>query len=168
MIIRLDALDAARSLDALRQPGFDSHALPGSPQRYSIHVNGPWCITFEWETGRVLRVDPEQYQDRRMTELSVRRPIARAPSHPGELLGEILQEHVKIPVAAAAHRMKISRQSLHAVLSGDASVTAEMALRFARLVGGEPELHLEMQAQRDLWHARLRLRDTLADIEPVA
>jgi proteic killer suppression protein len=60
-IIRLDALDAATSLDALRQPGFDFHALRGRPQRYSIHINGPWCITFEWENGNVRRVDLEQY-----------------------------------------------------------------------------------------------------------
>jgi plasmid maintenance system killer protein len=31
------------------------------PRRYSIHVNGPWCITFEWRDGRALRVDLEQY-----------------------------------------------------------------------------------------------------------
>jgi len=28
---------------------------------YSIHVNGPWSITFEWEQGEALRVDLEQY-----------------------------------------------------------------------------------------------------------
>lgn len=60
-IIRLDALDAAASLDALRQPGFDFHALRGKPQRYSLHINGPWCITFEWENGHARRVDLEQY-----------------------------------------------------------------------------------------------------------
>lgn len=60
-IVRLDALDATTSLDALRQPGFDFHALHGRPQRYSIHINGPWCITFEWENGNVRRVDLEQY-----------------------------------------------------------------------------------------------------------
>jgi toxin HigB-1 len=58
---RLDALDAAASLDELHQPGFSFHALQGSPQRYSIHVNGPWCITFEWENGNARRVSLEQY-----------------------------------------------------------------------------------------------------------
>lgn len=29
--------------------------------RYSIHVNGPWCITFEFENGSAYRVDFEQY-----------------------------------------------------------------------------------------------------------
>jgi hypothetical protein len=32
---------------AQRQPGFDFHALRGTPRRCSIHVNGPWGITFE-------------------------------------------------------------------------------------------------------------------------
>jgi hypothetical protein len=46
---------------ALHQPGFDFHARRGRPRRYSIHINGPWCITFEWREGRALRVDLEQY-----------------------------------------------------------------------------------------------------------
>ena len=59
---RLDALDQAESLTDLDVRGFDFHGLYGIPKRYSIHVNGPWCITFEWEEGEALRVDFEQYQ----------------------------------------------------------------------------------------------------------
>ncbi|HEX4110908.1 MAG TPA: type II toxin-antitoxin system RelE/ParE family toxin [Stellaceae bacterium] len=59
--LRLDFLAAAKSLAALNQPGFDFHPLRGTPARYSIHVNGPWCITFEWIEGWALRVDLEQY-----------------------------------------------------------------------------------------------------------
>jgi proteic killer suppression protein len=58
---RLDALDEAADLVELNVPGFDFHPLRGKPQRYSLHVNGPWCITFEWEQGNALRVDLEQY-----------------------------------------------------------------------------------------------------------
>lgn len=61
ILLRLAALDSAAALKALHQPGFDFHALRGRPRRYSIHVNGPWCITFEWRDGRALRVDLEQY-----------------------------------------------------------------------------------------------------------
>jgi hypothetical protein len=33
-------------------PGFDFHSLQGfNPKRYSVHVNGPWCITLEFEDG---------------------------------------------------------------------------------------------------------------------
>ena len=58
---RLDALDQATALMDLRVPGFDFHALRGVPKRYSLHVNGPWCITFEWVDGDAWRVDLEQY-----------------------------------------------------------------------------------------------------------
>jgi proteic killer suppression protein len=62
ILVRLDAIDKAASPAALSQPGFDFHPLRGPvPRRYSIHVNGPWCITIEWREGRALRVDLEQY-----------------------------------------------------------------------------------------------------------
>lgn len=38
------------------------HPLKGfKPTCYSVHVNGPWCITFEFDNGDALRVDFEQY-----------------------------------------------------------------------------------------------------------
>lgn len=58
---RLDALDQADKLNDLNAPGFNFHGLQGLPKRYSMHVNGPWCITFEWVEGEALRVDLEQY-----------------------------------------------------------------------------------------------------------
>ena len=58
---RSESLDQAESLAELNVPGFNFHGLEGAPKRYSIHVNGPWCITFEWEEGDALRVDLEQY-----------------------------------------------------------------------------------------------------------
>lgn len=58
---RLDALESAESLDDLNIPGFNFHGLRGKPKRYSLHVNGPWCITFEWVNGSAERVDLEQY-----------------------------------------------------------------------------------------------------------
>jgi len=60
-LVRLDALHHAESLRDLDVPGFQTHPLKGfNPTRYSIHVNGPWCITFEWSEGAKL-VDLEQY-----------------------------------------------------------------------------------------------------------
>jgi proteic killer suppression protein len=58
---RLAILNGAKTLDALRLPGLDFHALHGRPRRYTVHVNGPWCITFEWRGSDALRVDLEQY-----------------------------------------------------------------------------------------------------------
>ena len=58
---RLDALDQAESLTELNLPGFNFHGLHAKLKRFSIHVNGPWCITFEWDNGDALKVDFEQY-----------------------------------------------------------------------------------------------------------
>lgn len=58
---RLDALEQAAARRDLNVPGFDFHPLRGKPQRYSLHVNGPWCITFEWRDGDAWHVDSEQY-----------------------------------------------------------------------------------------------------------
>jgi proteic killer suppression protein len=59
---RLDALNLASAPEDLNIPGFDFHALKGrKPTRYTIHVNGPWCITFEWIDGDAKHVDLEQY-----------------------------------------------------------------------------------------------------------
>jgi addiction module HigA family antidote len=79
---------------------------------------------------------------------------------------EILEEHVKLTIAEAARRMGLSRQAVHAVLNGTATVTAEMALRFARLTGGAPEVYLDMQVGHDLKVAQQRLEHELAEIEP--
>jgi len=58
---RLAVLDHAAALRNLNLPGYNLHPLHGKPQRYSLHVNGPWCITFEWVEGEAIRVDLEQY-----------------------------------------------------------------------------------------------------------
>ncbi|HVZ69906.1 MAG TPA: type II toxin-antitoxin system RelE/ParE family toxin [Rhizomicrobium sp.] len=61
ILVRLDRMDAAAALEELKLPDFNFHPLKGKPQRYSIHVNGPWCLTFEFDQGDIYRVDIEQY-----------------------------------------------------------------------------------------------------------
>jgi len=101
-----------------------------------------------------------------MADYAVRRPLKRAPSHPGKLMQEILQDPLRVTKAEAARRMQITRPALYAVLNGASAVSADMALRFCRLAGGDPQLLLNMQAGFDLWHAKRRLAATLARIAP--
>jgi proteic killer suppression protein len=59
---RLEALEVATEPGDMALPGFDFHPLRGfKPTRYSVHVNGPWTITFEFEDADAHRVDFEQY-----------------------------------------------------------------------------------------------------------
>ncbi|MEO8223885.1 MAG: type II toxin-antitoxin system RelE/ParE family toxin [Gammaproteobacteria bacterium] len=59
---RLDAMDSATRPEQLRLPGFNFHQLKGSQaKRYSVHVNGPWCITFGWADDDAVDVDLVNY-----------------------------------------------------------------------------------------------------------
>lgn len=47
---------------AMNLPGFDFHGLKDhNPTCYTVHVNGPWCITFEFKDGDAYVLDFEQY-----------------------------------------------------------------------------------------------------------
>lgn len=61
LTLRLSRLDAADRPNGMNIPGFNFHRLQGEPVRYTVHINGPWCLTFEWEGEDAVRVDLEQY-----------------------------------------------------------------------------------------------------------
>jgi proteic killer suppression protein len=62
ILARLDRLDQAAAIGEMKVTGFNFHALNGfNPTRYTVHINGPWCITFEFDDGDAYNVDFEQY-----------------------------------------------------------------------------------------------------------
>ena len=61
ILLRLDRLNIVKAPEELNLPGFNFHRLHGKPLRYSVHVNGPWCVTFEFYGGDAWRLDYEQY-----------------------------------------------------------------------------------------------------------
>ena len=62
ILLRLDRSNACSTADEMNLPGFNFHVLHGfTPARYTVHVNGPWCLTFEFIETDAVRVDIEQY-----------------------------------------------------------------------------------------------------------
>jgi proteic killer suppression protein len=59
ILVRLDRLDASIRPEDMNLPGFDLKGF--HPVRYTVHVNGPWGITFEFADGEAYRVHLEQY-----------------------------------------------------------------------------------------------------------
>lgn len=88
----------------------------------------------------------------------------RPPTHPGEILREDVLPALNLSVAEAARQLRVSRQTLHRVLSGRSGVSAEMAVRLGKFCGNGPGLWLRMQQAYDLWHAEQRLRAELERI----
>ena len=92
------------------------------------------------------------------------RKIARRPTHPGEILRDIVLPAVGVSVSEAARQLGVTRQTLHAILSARSAVSAEMALRLGRFCGNGPGLWLRMQQAFDLWQAENRLNGALDKI----
>jgi antitoxin HigA-1 len=87
--------------------------------------------------------------------------IDRRPTHPGELFQDIVLPELGLSVSAAARQLGVSRQTLHAIMSGRSAVTAEMALRLGRFCGNGPGLWMRMQQAFDLWQAQSQLNGEL-------
>ena len=92
-------------------------------------------------------------------------PRMHTPPHPGEVLQDtVLSE---LTVTELAQRLGVSRVALSRVVNGRAGVSAELANRLARLLGGSAESWLAMHAAHDLWHAREALAEIIEQIESV-
>lgn len=90
--------------------------------------------------------------------------MRRQPTHPGEILREDVLPALNLSVTEAARQLRVTRQTLHRVLSGKSSVSPEMAVRLGRFCANGPMLWLRMQQTYDLWHAQRRLREELDKI----
>lgn len=75
------------------------------------------------------------------------------PPHPGEILKEDVLPDLGLTVTEAAEQLGVSRVTLSRMINGNAAISAEMAIRLAQWLGGNPETWLRAQVQYDLWHA---------------
>jgi addiction module HigA family antidote len=88
----------------------------------------------------------------------------RRPTHPGEILRDDVLPALKISVSEAARELGITRQMLHRVLNGEASVSPEMAIRLGKFCGNGATIWINMQMSRDLWDARQKLANEIEAI----
>ena len=99
-----------------------------------------------------------------MAEYRVKGPPAWQPSHPGVLLREVILPALHLTVKDAAEKLGISRQTLHAILSGKSAVTPEMAVRLGKFCGDGPGIWLRMQQAHDLWAAERGMAEAIKKI----
>ncbi|MCY3882240.1 MAG: HigA family addiction module antitoxin [Chloroflexi bacterium] len=83
--------------------------------------------------------------------------VNMTPSHPGHFVRTEVLEDLGLTVTRAAEVLGVRRATLSALLNGNASLSAEMALRIEKAFGINMDLLLRMQA----WHdaARMRARE---------
>lgn len=77
------------------------------------------------------------------------------PSHPGEILKELVIEPLELSLTDVAHHLIVSRKTLSRVVNAKSAITPEMAVRL-ELVFQKPraEHRLCLQNAYDLWSAK--------------
>ena len=72
------------------------------------------------------------------------------PVHPGVIVKDNI-DALGITIDAFAEHIGVSRQTVHAVISGRSSVTAEMAVRLGRAFDTSSRVWLNLQSNHDVW-----------------
>jgi antitoxin HigA-1 len=89
------------------------------------------------------------------------RDVPAPPISPGDVLRKrILKDRITQDQLAEA--MAVSRISVNQIINGRRAITAEMALRLARVTSTTPEFWLNLQREVDLYNARRNLDPMLA------
>lgn len=95
-----------------------------------------------------------------MTEYAAKRNPNRRPTHPGELLREVIPATGKSKTEIAA-LLRISRQHLYDIMAERKSVSPAVAVRLGKLFGDGAGVWVRMQGVYDTWRAE---RELAADI----
>lgn len=92
----------------------------------------------------------------------------RRPTLPGRFIqADILKEY-RLTQDELAKRLGVSRLTVSELVRGRRAITANMALRLARLTGQDPDFWLSLQKTVDLWDAMNGDdRENILAIEPL-
>lgn len=82
-----------------------------------------------------------------------RLPTHRPPTHPGEMLLEEFLKPLGISQSAFAVHLGVSFSRMNKIVRGKRGVTADTALRLAKVLGTSADFWMGLQVDWDLWHA---------------
>ena len=88
------------------------------------------------------------------------------PSHPGEVLQELYLSPLGLSAIALAKRIHVPRTRIERLIKGETALSADTAMRLAKVFGTTLEYWLNLQRGWDL--ARARERIDVSSIEPLA
>lgn len=88
------------------------------------------------------------------------------PSHPGEVLEELYLVPLGLSAIALAKRIHVPRTRIERLVKGETALSADTAMRLAKVFGTTPEYWMNLQRAWDL--ARARETIDVSDIKPLA
>ena len=79
------------------------------------------------------------------------------PIHPGELLGDELQE-IGVSLNELARALRVPMNRISAIVNGKRAITVDTAMRLARYFGTSPQYWLNLQSAYELEVAEREIR----------
>src|SRR6202158_3333363 len=101
-----------------------------------------------------------------MAEYAAKRDPNRCPTHPGELLREVIPATGKTKTEIAA-LLGISRQHLYDILKERKPVSPAVAVRLGKLFGDGAGVWARMQSAYDTWNAERELAGEIRRIPTI-
>jgi len=83
--------------------------------------------------------------------------MLRPPAHPGVILREDVLPAMEVTQQQLADALRLSRQTVNAILSARSPITAETAVKLGTLLGNSPQFWMNLQSAYDLWYARQQM-----------
>lgn len=74
------------------------------------------------------------------------------PTHPGEVIADILED-IEITPARFAAVLGVQSHTIDELLLGHQPVTVDLAIRLGQALGNGPQLWLNLQQKVDIWDA---------------
>jgi antitoxin HigA-1 len=88
------------------------------------------------------------------------------PLHPGEVLREEFLKPLNLSPYAIAKACHVPRTRIERIVREEIGITADSALRLAKLFGTSPEFWLGLQADYEMERTRTEIAGELAAIQP--
>ena len=89
------------------------------------------------------------------------------PMHPGELLREEFMAPLALSAGKLAKAIGVPRTRVERIVAGEVGISADTALRLARLFNMNPQYWANAQIHYDLQMAALKLGSTIDQIQPI-
>lgn len=86
-------------------------------------------------------------------------------THPGEILKEEVIKANNLTVLKAAELLKVTRPTLSNVINCKAAISPNMAIRIAKVFGGNAEMWLRLQTAYDLRVAEKEFENNTLDLQ---
>ncbi len=92
--------------------------------------------------------------------------LKRNPTHPGEILREDFLSPLRLTQTELAKALKTSFRTINEILNEKRSISPDMALRLSRYFGTSPDVWIGLQADYDLYWARMKSKKMINEIKP--